>query len=1090
MSTKNYTLGLDIGTTSIGWALIDFQSEVIIDRGVRIFTVAENPKDGSSLAAPRREKRTSRRTIRRRAGRMKAVRQLLIDNKIITENDLKAMYPVGTKKNKIDDPWELRYKGLSKKLDSKEWARVLIHIAKRRGYSFSIGDKADEKSKVKSGIQTNHKLLGEKYQTIGELFYTEYKEEEGKRKRNTNNDYQHSVSRADLEKEIHVLFEKQKELGNPYTTKEILNKYIEIFNRQEHFDKGGNVADKIGNCLFEKNELRAPSMSVAAAKASLLQTLHNHIDIKTDEGYRKLNKNEKEQVVNKVLTTTITNKTINYLKYADISKLLKIEENGEELRINKRILSEKQEKKEVQGVKKFSAYFEVRKVLLEKGTVKEDNAEIIDKIITTLTYHKNPEKRKEELNRIDILQGETELIDELMELNYSKVDNLSLKAINKILQYLYDTDYTTACSKAGYDPNKIISDDNTTNPVVNRAFTQVKKLVKAITKKHGNPTSINIELARDLNKSFDERRDIEKYQKENLSKKEKAKQEFITQFGTLPRGDDLFKYELYKNQNGKCVYSAPPNDEININRLFEKGYTEIDHIIPYSISFDNSKNNRVLCLAKQNQDKKNRTPYHWLGKDTTRWDIFVDRSKAMKLDKNKTDKLIDTRSIAEIEQDSKERHINDTRYIARVVKNYLEKEIQFADDPTYTGEQSKRLKVLTISGSVTGYIRHHWGLNGLKYRDDSGKRESDLNHAVDAVVIACTTPSMIKRISDYTGKHGTSEIWQKVPVVDMETGEVLREVYKAVEFPTPWGDHDTFRHEVKAILSDPTRIKEQHNVEQPVEKKKGRKAKSSEAVEKHKSPEELLKRHGLLDKYITNNANINPVFVSRMPTRKIMGEVHQETIRSKQEINGEEKIISKISPEKLEKKHLDNLIYKDIDPILYAHVETWLDNKKEGQLIHPARGSIVKSLKIYDDTKSYIDVRGGVANNGDMIRIDVFEKNGKYFIVPIYTKDINKPLPNLAVIQGKHESNWEPVDDSEFIFSLYPNDIVNISGNMYYYISADRSTSNIGVESHDSYNKITGKGLKTEKEIKKYNVDILGNLQEVKQEKRLPLNLK
>lgn len=56
----NYSLGLDIGTTSCGWSVINLDKKRIEDLGVRIFEGAENPKNGQSLATPRREKRGMR----------------------------------------------------------------------------------------------------------------------------------------------------------------------------------------------------------------------------------------------------------------------------------------------------------------------------------------------------------------------------------------------------------------------------------------------------------------------------------------------------------------------------------------------------------------------------------------------------------------------------------------------------------------------------------------------------------------------------------------------------------------------------------------------------------------------------------------------------------------------------------------------------------------------------------------------------------------------------------------------------------------------------------------------------------------------
>ena len=77
----NYALGLDIGIASVGWSVINLDVKRIEDLGVRIFNAAENPKDGSSLAAPRRIARGRRRLLRRKAYRVNRVRKMIVENK-------------------------------------------------------------------------------------------------------------------------------------------------------------------------------------------------------------------------------------------------------------------------------------------------------------------------------------------------------------------------------------------------------------------------------------------------------------------------------------------------------------------------------------------------------------------------------------------------------------------------------------------------------------------------------------------------------------------------------------------------------------------------------------------------------------------------------------------------------------------------------------------------------------------------------------------------------------------------------------------------------------------------------------------------
>ena len=129
------------------------------------------------------------------------------------------------------------------------------------------------------------------------------------------------------------------------------------------------------------------------------------------------------------------------------------------------------------------------------------------------------------------------------------------------------------------------------NPVVLRALNQARKVVNALIKEYGSPHEVHIEMARDLSRSLDERRDIEKLQKEFRDSNEKSKAQFAQDFNIVGavKGKEFEKYQLYREQQGKCAYSIEPLD---IHRLFEQGYVEIDHALPYSRSFDDSKNNQ------------------------------------------------------------------------------------------------------------------------------------------------------------------------------------------------------------------------------------------------------------------------------------------------------------------------------------------------------------------------------------------------------------------------------------------------------------------------------------------------------------------
>ena len=91
----NYGIGLDCGIKSVGYCIMELNSDDepkrIVRLNSRIFNEAEN-SDGSSLATPRREARGLRRRIRRHRHRLERIRALLIRENIVTQAELDNMF--------------------------------------------------------------------------------------------------------------------------------------------------------------------------------------------------------------------------------------------------------------------------------------------------------------------------------------------------------------------------------------------------------------------------------------------------------------------------------------------------------------------------------------------------------------------------------------------------------------------------------------------------------------------------------------------------------------------------------------------------------------------------------------------------------------------------------------------------------------------------------------------------------------------------------------------------------------------------------------------------------------------------------------
>ncbi|MBK8225465.1 MAG: type II CRISPR RNA-guided endonuclease Cas9 [Candidatus Obscuribacter sp.] len=637
--------------------------------------------------------------------------------------------------------------------------------------------------------------------------------------------------------------------------------------------------------------------------------------------------------------------------------------------------------------------------------------------------------------------------------------------------------YDLACVEAGYNhsvPESAakkrllppIPKQEIRNPVVLRALNQSRKVINAIVRKYGSPEAVHIELARDLSKPFEERMKIQKAQQKFQQDKERAKADFVEKFGCEPRSknQDLLKYRLYEEQQCKCAYSLA---DLDFTRLFEDGYVEIDHILPYSRSFDDSQNNKVLVLTAENRNKKNQTPFEYLSSlnDQERWDKFeswVLSNRTFRAAKR--DRLL-RRSFNEREaEEFKERNLTDTRYLAKFLKTFIETHLALSSD--------KNDKLVCVNGQFTSFLRARWGL--IKQRS-----AGDKHHAMDAAVVASATRTLVKRVSDFT-RCGKLVQRPDGLFVSRATGEVLDSSQASAigsRFPYPW---EHFRDELLARLDE--------------------------------RPEQKLASLQLKSYSSDDIAHTRPLFVSRAPKRRNRGAVHKDTIRSIKRLSDGVSTV-RTPLQNLTLKSLEHLVAAE-DPRnkpLYAAIkerlEQFNDDAKKAfatPLFKPNSAgnpstTPVKTVKLQTPQKGGVLVRNGIADQETMVRVDFFQKAGKYFTIPVYQSDrASAALPSKLVIGGKPRKEWPELDDTyQFIFSLYPNDVVQLTkkgGESFfgYFAGLDVGTGAIHIMLHDRNPEVPGSkdglyrslGVRTATSIDKFHVDPLGSLFKVKRENR------
>ncbi len=773
-------LGLDLGITSIGWALVNVDDKIennkIIDSGVRIFTIAEHPKDGKSLALPRREARSARRTTKRKAQNLRAIKRLLLTNNILTQNELDALF-IGNKGQK--DVWELRRESLYRELNTRELSRIMIHLAKHRGYKSNrkSDEVTDSEGKaVLSGIGHNKTILeSSEFLTVGEYISTKEKKRNGKDSEGKLN-YENSVARSMLEQEIDIIFAKQKEFGNKFVNDELLQSYKKIAFEQRPLK---SVADMVANCPFEVNEKRASKNSYSFEYFRALQKLKNLRVIDETSYEMPLIFEQIAQVIHKAKTTS-------KFTYKSFKKLFP---QYKEMSIKGLIYHDHKtgEVKDPEGMKflDFSAFQKIQKAIqnvdnLYWDTI-ENEYEVLDAIANILTTEKDDKESLKQL--FEIVESE-QACEALLGISFSGFGHLSNKALRKIIPELEKgLDYDKACEKAGYDFKAIFEGEKTlllpplskqeniemTNPVVKRAVAQMRLIYNAIARKYGAVDTIHVEFTRDIKKSHKDRNDIKKAQGEFRDKKEEARVHASEILGHEPSAKELLKFRLWKEQNGECIYSGR---EIKPDLLNDPYAIEVDHILPYSRSLDDSLNNKVLCLTKENQDKGSKTPYEYMSQE--KFEVFEQRVKGYKnIKQAKKGRLLKTNFDENSEIAFKERNKNDTSYISKFLKNYMEAHIAFK-------ESKAKRHIYTMNGMLTSQLRYKWGV-GDKNRDNH------LHHAEDAIILAFATQSMVKKLSDVSARREGYIYKSK------------EEKSKALKFATPLED---FGVRVKESLSE------------------------------------------------------------------------------------------------------------------------------------------------------------------------------------------------------------------------------------------------------------------------------------------------
>jgi CRISPR-associated endonuclease Csn1 len=346
--------------------------------------------------------------------------------------------------------------------------------------------------------------------------------------------------------------------------------------------------------------------------------------------------------------------------------------------------------------------------------------------------------------------------------------------------------------------------------------------------------------------------------------------------------------------------------------------------------------------------------------------------------------------------------------------------------------------VLARPGTLTAKLRRAWGIEDMKKGPDGKRLEDDRHHALDAIVVAATTQSMLQNLT-----KAAQEAERKG----------LGRGFDFDHVPPPAAG---FREVVKAVIGDVF-----------VSRAERRRARGEGHAATIKQIREVDGKDVVFERKAVEKLTLADL--DNIPVPAPYGKVAE--------------------PVKLR-------------DAMVAELRRWIEYQKpKDALPEFPKGHVIRKVRVASKDKVAVSVRGGTADRGDMARVDVFAKanrRGKeeFYLVPVYPHQVAdrvefpKP-PSRSVVAYEAEEKWTAIDSSfRFRFSLYANSFVEVAksdGEIIrgYFKGVHRGTGAITVSPHENPRRLRGGiGAKTLTYFRKFEVDRLGCLNEVLAEVR------
>ncbi len=796
--------GFDVGTTSIGFAAIDYDRDKnagsIRRLGVRIFPEARDP-DGTPLNQTRRQKRLMRRQLRRRRERRRSLNEALSAAGLLP--------PFGSPEWNVVmslDPYDLRDQGLDACLAPHEVGRALYHLAKRRHFrgrdlveeTTEEGAAAEEATSDEKAATSSREItvaaLKASGQTLGRWLA---KKPAGERKRAIH--AHRDIVASEFEKLWAAQAGYHEVMQDPALRADIENA---VFAQRPVFWR----LNTLGRCRLNPSDPDlCPKGAWLSQQRRMLEKLNNLAVAGGNS--RPLDEDERQAI----LTSLQTQAT---MSWGGVRRCLKpiYEARGEKghertIKFNLELGGEPNLKGNAIEAK-LSAIFgndwpshphrdairretHIRLWAADYGRIGNQ------RVVIKPSSDRLPERKAAAATFATDFGATRDQVEALAALSFpTGWEPYSVGALEKILPELdrgvrfgslmASTDF--ADWRATMFPNRVQATGEVfdrlpspsgrrlangtenfagreeqqrlaqlRNPTVTRIQNELRKVVNNLIDFCGRkPDLIRVELTREVGMSKRDREDLSKAMRAQEGKRKKARANLEENGIAEPSRADIEKWMLWKECGETDPYSG---DRIGFDALFRRGEFEVEHIWPRASSMDDSFRNKTLCRKDWNARKGKRIPFDAFGA-TDDWAVLSARLADMqargRADGMSLGKIKRFLSDA-IPEDFASRQLNDTGYAARQIIAQLHR--LWPD----LGSQGP-VHVQAVSGRVTAHLRRYWGLNNALAEDGEKTRADHRHHAVDALVVACTHPGVTNMLSRYWQAKDDTKTAASAPV--------------------------------------------------------------------------------------------------------------------------------------------------------------------------------------------------------------------------------------------------------------------------------------------------------------------------------------